>query len=591
MAAFEEKASETKPTSKSKAVYMLFDREILDSIMQHPEIFDKYQGYSLFNRDDMLEHVAKEESSIERIIYNGQNMCKTLNEELIKTYIIETFKPNSGYEILFIMKDNKMVGFLIARIGACARYPGQYMIDFVCTSVKGISSLLLGACMFAIKTKTMISAYSDFLSTTIMLSCANGFDNPAAYCSYRKMGFAIDHQLFVTSVSGVTCIEEHIRDLPMSVDVHSTTTDDIVQLMVTSSLIKDPMCDRRLSLEALVKVVDGSKALADGSTKKLREYIKYIKGKIDINPQMLAFLVYGNMETRDVRVRLLMDSVERGFIIYPYALLELLNGCTEVVTGGKKKLRDLIKLREKIVLLHKMDYTLRLAFAKKDYEEARKKKSPYRNLLGYIFGEATGSIGSKKRMEYEEMGYIYYEAFLEIVEDAKSDDRFNDDKQQQDLLESVDKIFKIQKKSELDEEELDEEMKNFHGMYKKPLKGQPETNCLLIKIAEKIQLLFGEYLREYSILTPSTSKSKSPTMKHDLKTGSDTFKSTKLTTAEKIAVFKTLKSNSQKRTENLKKHTKYMRETETGSSGGKRRKLRKTKRAKKQSKKTASRRR
>lgn len=194
-------------------------------------------------------------------------------------------------------------------------------------------------------------------------------------------------------------------------------------------------------------------------------------------------------------------------------------------------------------------------------------------------------------MEYEEMGYIYYEAFLEIVEDAKSDDRFNDDKQQQDLLESVDKIFKIQKKSELDEEELDEEMKNFHGMYKKPLKGQPETNCLLIKIAEKIQLLFGEYLREYSILTPSTSKSKSPTMKHDLKTGSDTFKSTKLTTAEKIAVFKTLKSNSQKRTENLKKHTKYMRETETGSSGGKRRKLRKTKRAKKQSKKTASRRR
>jgi len=566
MAAFEEKASETK----SKAVDMLFDREILDRIMQHPikqdseiKVCDKYQGYSLFNRDDMLEFIDagnKKQTSMEKkpeekkeetpertmeekistVIIVAQNICKTLNYEVIEISIKESFKPNSGYEILFIMKGSNMVGFLIARRGACQRYPGQYMIDFVCTSVKGISSLLLGACMFAIKTKPMIPAYSGVLSSRIMLSCANGFDNPAAYCSYRKMGFAIDHDLFVTDTNGVTCIKEHIRDLPMSVDVRRTTTDEIVQLMVTSSNKKDPMCDRRLSLEALVKVVDGSKALDVGSTEKLREYIKFTKGEIDINPYMIAFRVYGNMETRDVRVRLLIDSIERGFRIYPYALLKLLNGCKEVVPGGKKRLSDLIKLREEIVLLHKMDYTLRLAFAMKDFEEARKKKyekeglgknysprsPPYLSLLRFIFTKATGSIGSKEHMDDVERGHIYYNAFLEIVLDVIRDirdNRFKHDELQQNLLKSVLNILTIQedrlkhlnsKSDTMSEEEkithtnkdidyvreIDEEMKKFHGMYTPPGEGKPETNCLLIKIAEKIQKLFGEYLEEYSSL-------------------------------------------------------------------------------------------
>jgi hypothetical protein len=567
MAAFEEKASETK----SKAVHMLFDREILDRIMQHPikqdsenKVCDKYQGYSLFNRDDMLEFIdagnkkqtsmekkpeeKKEEKKektpertmeekISRVIIVAQNICKTLNYGVIEISIKESFKPNSGYEILFIMKGSNMVGFLIARRGACQRYPGQYMIDFVCTSVKGISSLLLGACMFAIKTKPMIPAYSGVLSTKIMLSCANGFDNQAAYCSYRKMGFSIDHDLFVTETDGVTCIHEEYADLPMSVDVRRTTTDEIVQLMVTSSTKKDPMCDRRLSLEALVKVVDGSKALDVGSTEKLREYIKFTKGEINIYPYILALLVYGHMENHDVRVRLLMDSVERGFRIYPYALLKLLNDCEEVVDGGKKRLSDLIKLREKIVLLHKMDYTLRLAFAMKDFEEARKKNyekeglgknyshrsPPYLSLLRFIFTKATGSIGSKEHMDDVERGHIYYNAFLEIVLDAIRDNRFKHDELHQNLLKSVVNILTIQedrlkhlnsKSDTMSAEEqiiytnedndyvrkIDEEMKKFHGMYRPPGEGEPETNCLLIKIAEKIQKLFGEYLEEYSSL-------------------------------------------------------------------------------------------
>jgi len=454
----------------------LFDKKTLSSIMRNPQIRGKYKDYLLYNKDDMLRYIAnsiffretdvycmdkdnceqkvKREQGpyIQKILNMVAHMCKRMSYEYITFMFNESFKDNSGYEILFIIKrtnpDKKtrrlgkitdlstIEGFLIVKKGACVRYPWEYMVEIICTKVQGISSFLLGACLYTIKEKSTLE--DSTVGYRVMLKSMDGFENLAAYCGYRKMGFAINPDIYATTANGVICAKEESGNLPMTLDTFYIELDDIVHRMVHTSSKKDPICDRRFASDALVK--DG----VDNSSERLRE------------------------------------------------------------------------LRKKIVLLHEIDYILRSGFAKIDLEPKRRNawyRSPYRGEFDSLTKKATD--------------YIYYDMFAEIVEDAISDDSLKEDESAQDLLSSLRKIlgyqnaksypkiknklfvFKFTRDSDKNDEEFEEELTRFHGMYKKPSEGEPETNCLLVKIEEKLQLLFGEYLEEYSRLKPSRSSQKS----------------------------------------------------------------------------------
>lgn len=545
---------------------MLFDKKTLSSIMRNPQIHGKYKDYLLYNKDDMLRYIAnsiffrekdvycmdkdnceqkvKHEQGpyIQKILSMVQDMCKRMSHEYITSMFNESFKDNSGYEILFIIKrtnpDKKtrrlgkttdlstMEGFLIAKKGECRRYPWQYMVEIICTKVRGISSFLLGACLLTIKKKSTLE--DSTVGYKVMLKSMDGFENPAAYCGYRKMGFSLDPDIYVTTPNGIRCTTKEPQNLPMTLDTFSIEFDDIVHHMVHTSSKKDPICDRRFASDALVD-------------------------------------------------------------------------------GGSERLR---KLREKIVLLYEVDYKLRLGFAQRDLAQNYHQKhytSPYNQDFQFL---------TKKYSDLS-MGYIYYDTFAEIVEHAIRDDSLKDDVSAQDLLSSLRKILGYQNaqsypkiKNDLfvfefsgdgdrfnmeDYNKFKEELTRFHGMYKKPLNGQPESNCLLVKIEEKIQLLFGEYLEEYSRLKPSRSRSKSRSsqkskvsLRNSPKTPDGSPPPLLLPPPPPPKKGKVSAHNSPKTPDGSPPPSKKGGVSLRPRSGGKRKPARKTKRAKKQSKRKST---
>jgi hypothetical protein len=113
--------------------------------------------------------------------------------------------PDPYMDILFIKNGKqKIMGFLIAELGACRMRPQTYAINLVC-SESGLGKLLVGACLYCIK-------FNENVATkACVLELAHAYRNTPAFFVYTRLGFNVDNSLI-----GDNCFHDAIQ-LPMSV--------------------------------------------------------------------------------------------------------------------------------------------------------------------------------------------------------------------------------------------------------------------------------------------------------------------------------------------------------------------------------------
>ena len=113
--------------------------------------------------------------------------------------------PGPYMDILFIKNSKqKIMGFLIAELGACAMRPQTFSINLVC-SESGIGKLLVGACLYCIK-------FNENVATkACVLELAHAYRNTPAFFVYTRLGFNVDNSLI-----GDNCFHDAVQ-LPMSV--------------------------------------------------------------------------------------------------------------------------------------------------------------------------------------------------------------------------------------------------------------------------------------------------------------------------------------------------------------------------------------
>jgi hypothetical protein len=130
-------------------------------------------------------------------------------------------------DILFIKnKRQKILGFLIAELGACAMRRQTYAVNLIC-SESGLGKLLLGACLYCIKYN------EDVYTKSCILELAHAYKNTPGFFMYTKMGFNVDNSLIGDKYD--YCFHDAAQ-LPMSVKLTDKYTKQyIVNAMVQSN--------------------------------------------------------------------------------------------------------------------------------------------------------------------------------------------------------------------------------------------------------------------------------------------------------------------------------------------------------------------
>jgi hypothetical protein len=198
--------------------------------------YDKKTQDVLDQLMDMNSRMCEKQVNTHYTIGSTHNAISTYNFDIIA--IIDTDPNVSIYDRDKSKQINEVVGFLIAQKGECPKYPDAYVINLICTRVTGISKLLLGCYLFAIK-----CAESKGIMQRGILELAGAFSNIDGYCAYGGLGFAIDPDIFTvepktvidttTLVDTATpCLQYSNDMLPMPVDLSEyNDKDDIIETL------------------------------------------------------------------------------------------------------------------------------------------------------------------------------------------------------------------------------------------------------------------------------------------------------------------------------------------------------------------------
>lgn len=177
------------------------------------KMFNKYSGKE--NEDELYRKIGSACGDV----VSSDYIEKSLNEVLDD-------KPNPYMDILFIKnKRQKILGFLIAELGACAMRRQTYAVNLIC-SESGLGKLLLGACLYCIKYN------EDVYTKSCILELAHAYRNIPGFFMYTKMGFNVDNSLIGDKYD--YCFHDAAQ-LPMSVKLTDKYTKQyIVNAMVRS---------------------------------------------------------------------------------------------------------------------------------------------------------------------------------------------------------------------------------------------------------------------------------------------------------------------------------------------------------------------
>lgn len=192
----------------------LFSNDLIDELSKNKEVKQAlknkrvaFQTRSQFINSKMFQNHnsdAKKSKLIEEIGSScGDVVSSDYIEESLQNMLYSDPDP---YMDILLIKNNKqkIMGFLIAELGACRMRPQTYAINLVC-SESGLGKLLVGACLYCIK-------FNENVATkACVLELAHAYRNTPAFFVYTKMGFNVDNSLI-----GSNCFHDATQ-MPMSV--------------------------------------------------------------------------------------------------------------------------------------------------------------------------------------------------------------------------------------------------------------------------------------------------------------------------------------------------------------------------------------
>jgi hypothetical protein len=184
------------------------------------------------------------------------------------------FSMNPTFDILFLRSKagDKILGFIIAELGECAKEPNVYAVNLIC-SQSGLGKLLLGACLYCIKFN------DDVSEKRCILELAHAYKNTPGFFMYTKLGFNLDDSLM--GEEGVCFFD--ILHLPMSVTLNSDkfTQQYFVDMMVRSDFkqadVNDPSGIYELGLPKKESEDGGKSSAIQKEMVKLANILRKIK--------------------------------------------------------------------------------------------------------------------------------------------------------------------------------------------------------------------------------------------------------------------------------------------------------------------------
>lgn len=193
----------------------LFSNELINNLSKNPEIkqamsskgvafqtLGQFKGSKIFQSHNTA---SKKINLIEEIGSSCGDVVSTDYIEDSLNNVLYSDDPDPYIDILFIKNNKqKIMGFIIAELGACTMRPQTYSINLVC-SESGLGKLLVGACLYCIK-------FNENVATkACVLELAHAYRNTPAFFVYTRLGFNVDNSLI-----GDNCFHDAIQ-LPMSV--------------------------------------------------------------------------------------------------------------------------------------------------------------------------------------------------------------------------------------------------------------------------------------------------------------------------------------------------------------------------------------
>lgn len=193
----------------------LFSNDLINELSKNREIkqamsskgvafqtLGQFKGSKIFQSHNTA---SKKNKLIEEIGSSCGDVVSTNYIEDSLNKVLYSDDPDPYIDVLFIKNNKqKIMGFIIAELGACTMRPQTYSINLVC-SESGLGKLLVGACLYCIK-------FNENVATkACVLELAHAYRNTPAFFVYTRLGFNVDNSLI-----GSNCFHDAIQ-LPMSV--------------------------------------------------------------------------------------------------------------------------------------------------------------------------------------------------------------------------------------------------------------------------------------------------------------------------------------------------------------------------------------
>jgi hypothetical protein len=208
----------------------LFSNDLIGDLSKSPEVKQalRNKGVAFLTRSQFMSlktfqsYIGNNDKLIEKIGYTCEDVVASEYIEETLNEVLEDDEPNPYMDILFIKnRKQKILGFLIAELGACRTRPQTYAINLVC-SESGLGKLLVGACLYCIR-------FNENVATkACVLELAHAYRNTTAFFVYSRMGFNVDNSLISDN-----CFHD-AQQLPMSVKL----TDKYTKQYIANAMVR-----------------------------------------------------------------------------------------------------------------------------------------------------------------------------------------------------------------------------------------------------------------------------------------------------------------------------------------------------------------
>jgi len=233
-------------------------------------------GKNVLNMDELFQYFLTDDNQENRRSMWGffcenihsLKICKEIvTDEYLRSVLIRSFKNSefdANFDFAFIFSEiedvsgiedglekwskmmEKIVGFIVVERNECPKYGNAYALNYICSKIKGIGSILVGLYVYSIfshmpsslegrvkpieprEADQSVEYYGPDILHMGLLELSGSYRNVPAFCLYSKFGFIVDETL---SGSFSNCFRTDIN-IAMRTHYPQMSPEDIKQRIV-----------------------------------------------------------------------------------------------------------------------------------------------------------------------------------------------------------------------------------------------------------------------------------------------------------------------------------------------------------------------